>query len=74
MKYRLLVVFLVLLLTACSSGSDEKDKTGTVKQATDKVAREVVESIQRPINKAQAAKSLGDARAEKLKEYAEEQQ
>lgn len=72
LKSGLLLVLLLVLFAACSSDSEETANTEIVEQATEKVSKTVVESIQQPLDKAQAAKIIGDERAEKIKEAADD--
>ena len=65
------VVLVVLLLTACSSSDEEQQEKSVIRKKTDEVATEMVEHIQKPIDKAQAAKELQDQYSEKLKEQAD---
>lgn len=45
------------MLLACSS-SDEQAEKGRIKQKTDQIAQEAVQSIKTPLDKANAAKEL----------------
>lgn len=72
LKSGLLLVLLLVFFAACSSDSEENANTEIVDQAVEKVAQTVVESIQQPLDKANEVKNMGDERAEKIKEAADD--
>ncbi len=68
-KMILSVVFMLFALAACDN-SDTPPEKGNINKATDKVAEEVVESIKKPIAKAELAKELSEGHNKKIKESA----
>lgn len=73
MKPFLLSALIMLMLASCSNEQESSEDKGIIKKATDKVAHEIVEKIQRPMDKARAVKSLEEQRAARLKEQTEMQ-
>ena len=71
MKRILVYGTVLLLLFACSSDQDQEEKTGKIEQATKEVATEMVEHIQKPIDKAQAVKSIEEERNKQFEKAAE---
>jgi hypothetical protein len=64
-------MILVLALSGgCSGGNDREEKSG-IDKATEKVATDIVDTIQKPIDKAEAVKALEEQRAEQYKKQAE---
>lgn len=56
------------MLLACSSEKQEDEKKSEIRKATDKVAQELVEDIQRPLDKAEAVKTLEEQRNDTIRE------
>lgn len=67
----LLLALVVLMLAACSS-SDEQVEKGRIEQKTDKIAKEAVQSIKTPIEKANAAKELTEQHNSAIKKNVEQ--
>jgi hypothetical protein len=63
---------LITLLGACSGDTETTDNEGDSPRVTDAVAEKIVESINRPIDKAEAVKGLSEDRGKKLEEQAAE--
>ncbi|GAB6194463.1 hypothetical protein [Desulfocastanea catecholica] len=59
-------------LLACSN-SDEQNKEDVFEKTTDKIAREAIEGIRDPINKAKAVSKIAEDHTRGIKETTKEQ-
>ena len=78
MKKILLYPSIVLFLFcatffACSNNGDEESKKGRIEKMTDKVAKDIVDHIQTPIDKARSVKNIEEDRQNAVEENLEEQ-
>jgi len=67
----LAVCVLFLTLLSCSADDTDEAEKGRIEKATDKVATELVEKIQTPIEKARAVKTAEEQRADELKKQSQ---
>ncbi|TKB23648.1 hypothetical protein FCL47_21625 [Desulfopila sp. IMCC35006] len=65
----ILTALMATMLTACSN-SDEPAEKGRTEQATDKIAKEAVRSIETPIEQANLAKELTEQHNSAVKKNA----
>ena len=78
MKRIFLYLFLVLFLFcgsffACSKNGDEESKKGRIEEMTDKTAKEIVDYIQTPIERARSVKNVEEDRQNAVEENLKEQ-
>ena len=78
MKKILLYPAIVLFLFcgtffACSNNGDEESKKGRIEKMTDKVAKDIVDHIQTPIEKARSVKNIEEDRQNAVEENLKEQ-
>ena len=78
MKKILLYPAIVLFLFcgtffACSNNGDEESKKGRIEKMTDKVAKDIVDHIQTPIEKARSVKTIEEDRQNAVEENLKEQ-
>jgi len=67
--YCLLGVFLGSgTFSACSGKKELEEKKGTIEKMTDKAAKDMVDRLQSPINKAREAAKQGEERVKELDE------
>ena len=66
----ILVLVMIFLLGGCSGDTDTADREKDSPRATDEVAGKMVQTITRPIDKAEAVKGLSEERDKKLEEQA----
>ncbi len=71
MQNLFIIVCILTMLTACSSEEQNVEEKSEIRKATDKVAHELVEDIQRPLDKAEAIKTLEEQRNETIKKQVE---
>ena len=71
MQKLFIIVCTLAMLTACSSEEQNVEEKSEIRKATDKVAHELVEDIQRPLDKAEAIKTMEDQRNKTLKKQVE---
>ena len=67
----LLLVTGCFLFFACSISPETESDKGAIKQLTDQTAHEIVNHIRKPINKARAAKKIGDDRVDHMDKHLE---
>jgi len=75
MRFKLRLVLLLVLfsiLSSCSS-SEEPEKTGIIKQTTDKIAQDTITSIKNPIEQAKLAKEIQENHNRKVQEAIDQQ-
>ena len=70
--FTIALLFAGLALGACSNNSDGEPEKGAIKQMTDQVAKDLVNHIRSPINKARAVKELEEDRLNDWEDTAEE--
>ena len=58
---------------ACSNNGDEESKKGRIEKMTDKTAKEIVDYIQTPIEKARSVKNIEEDRQNAVEENLKEQ-
>lgn len=71
MKTILASCLLFFMLLSCSTDDAREKEKGRVEKATDKVAAEIVEKIQKPIDAARAVKTVEEQRMEESKKQIE---
>lgn len=78
MKKILIFPILVLFLFcgtffACSKNGDEESKKGRIEKMTDKAAKEIVDHIRTPIERARSVKNIEEDRQNAVEKNLEEQ-
>ena len=78
MKKILLYPAIVLILYcgtffSCSKNGDEESKKGRIEKMTDKAAKEIVDHIRTPIEKARSVKNIEEDRQSAVEENLKEQ-
>jgi hypothetical protein len=78
MKKILLYLSIVLFLFcgtffACSKNGDEESKKGRIEEMTDKAAKEIVDYMQTPIERARSAKNVEEDRQNAVEDNLEKQ-
>ena len=72
--YPAIVLFLFCAtLFACSNNGDEESKKGRIEKMTDKAAKDIVDHIRTPIEKARSVKNIEEDRQNAVEENLEEQ-
>ncbi|HDH05053.1 MAG TPA: hypothetical protein ENH01_04970 [Nitrospirae bacterium] len=77
MKKKLLYAVIALLLSsavnfACSNNKEAESEKGTAQEVTEKAAKEMVDRIRGPIEKARAAKELQEQKYRDIEEALKE--
>ena len=72
--YPAIVLFLFCaVFFACSNNGDEEPKKGRIEKMTDKAAKEIVDHIRTPIEKARSVKKMEEDRQNAVEENLKEQ-
>ena len=72
--YPVIVMFLFCaVFFACSNKGDVESKKGKIEKMTDKVAKEIVDHIRTPIEKARSVKNMEEDRQNAIEENLKEQ-
>ena len=71
MKTILASCVLFFMLLSCSADDAQDEEKGGIEKATDKVAAELVEKIQKPIDAARAVKTAEEQRTQENKKQIE---
>lgn len=71
MPKMIIMVCTLAMLIACSSEEQNVEEKSEIRKATDKIAHELVEDIQQPLNKAEAIKTLEEQRNDMIRKQAE---
>ena len=71
MPKMIIMMCTLAMLIACSNEEQNVEEKSEIRKATDKIAHELVEDIQQPLDKAEAIKTLEEQRNNTIRKQAE---